>query len=122
MKLCLGTAQFGLDYGITNKSGLVPKSEVGKILESAKRNGIKILDTAIAYGSSESVLGQFDISGFDVITKIPTMQGSKCKIEILVNESMNRLNISAFYGIMLHNEIDVFENSNEQPIQNRLSR
>lgn len=112
MKLSLGTAQFGLDYGITNRNGLVAKSEVGKILELAKQSGISILDTAIAYGCSEYVLGQFDLSEFDIITKIPPMQYSKINIDTLVDKSMCRLNISTFYGIMLHDENDVFTNSN----------
>ena len=113
MKLSLGTAQFGLDYGITNQDGAVPQNEVGKILELANQNGIRKLDTAIAYGSSEKVLGKFDLSDFDVITKIPPMHSSRENIERLVSGSLERLNIRKLYGIMLHNEDDVFINSSE---------
>ena len=113
MKLSLGTVQFGLDYGITNKNGAVAQNEVGKILELANQNGIRKLDTAIAYGASESVLGKFDLSDFDVITKIPPMHSSSEEIDSLVISSLERLNINKLYGIMLHNEDDVFINSSE---------
>ncbi len=39
-QLCLGTAQFGLPYGITNQYGQVPESEVIGILELASKSGI----------------------------------------------------------------------------------
>lgn len=112
MNLSLGTAQFGLDYGITNHDGKVTLKEVGKILELAKAKGVKKLDTAISYGESENVLGQFDLSYFDVITKIPTMDSSSENIKTQIKESLHRLNISKLYGILLHNENDIFGNSN----------
>jgi aryl-alcohol dehydrogenase-like predicted oxidoreductase len=58
-KICLGTAQFGLDYGINNTRGKIPKNEVFGILEYALQNGIEFIDTAYAYGDSEKVLGEF---------------------------------------------------------------
>lgn len=57
-QLCLGTAQFGLPYGITNQYGQVPESEVCRILELASKSGIDLLDTAQAYGTAEMVLGR----------------------------------------------------------------
>ena len=35
-KICIGTAQFGSKYGITNKIGKTKKIEVRKILNLAK--------------------------------------------------------------------------------------
>jgi uncharacterized protein len=45
-KLCLGTVQFGLDYGISNKHGQTPEQEVTFILQTAPDAGIRLLDTA----------------------------------------------------------------------------
>ncbi len=56
--LCLGTAQFGLDYGITNAAGQLEIESVRKILSLAQRNNITFLDTAQAYGNAEAVIGQ----------------------------------------------------------------
>ena len=49
----LGTAQFGLDYGINNNCGQVSYDNTKRILEYAYSNGINMLDTAIAYGDCE---------------------------------------------------------------------
>ncbi len=56
-KIVIGTAQFGLDYGINNKTGKIPPEEVFKILDSMKEFGIDYIDTAQAYGDSENILG-----------------------------------------------------------------
>ena len=40
MKLTLGTAQFGMDYGINNKGGKISEIEVSKILKFALNKGI----------------------------------------------------------------------------------
>lgn len=58
MKLGLGTAQFGLDYGLTNAAGRVPERDVAAILSEAAQSGVCYIDTAPAYGRAESVLGR----------------------------------------------------------------
>lgn len=72
-QLCLGTAQFGLAYGITNKSGRVSEKQVRNLLQIAQRAGILWLDTAQAYGTAEQVLGQnlpFNHQ-FQLVSKLP---------------------------------------------------
>jgi spore coat polysaccharide biosynthesis protein SpsF len=53
----LGTAQFGLDYGVTNKAGMPSLDAMGGILRQAADLGIATLDTARAYGESERRIG-----------------------------------------------------------------
>lgn len=55
--LSLGTAQFGLDYGITNKGGLVDLKNVRSIVREASVSGVKLIDTAHAYGCAQERLG-----------------------------------------------------------------
>lgn len=55
--LCLGTAQLGLNYGITNKIGKLKESDAKKIINKAVSKGIKFFDTAQDYGRSEELLG-----------------------------------------------------------------
>ena len=73
-KLVLGTAQFGMNYGVANKSGQVTVEEASRIIEAAQRIGIDTLDTAQAYGSSEEVIGRclskLRHKNFHVITKV----------------------------------------------------
>ena len=76
MKLALGTAQFGLEYGIANQAGPVPLDEVKNIIRHAALRGIDTLDTAIAYGESESALGKVGVNGWNVITKLPALPGA----------------------------------------------
>jgi aryl-alcohol dehydrogenase-like predicted oxidoreductase len=68
-QLALGTAQFGLDYGITNTRGRVPQAEAEALLKQAWQGGIRILDTAQAYGNSEEVLGAAIRDAWRVVTK-----------------------------------------------------
>ena len=56
-KLMLGTVQFGLNYGIANTSGKPSLDTVMAILNEAWLGGINVLDTAAAYGDSETVIG-----------------------------------------------------------------
>jgi aryl-alcohol dehydrogenase-like predicted oxidoreductase len=62
-KICLGTAQFGLEYGINNQVGKPVESEVFKILDYANQQGVYNLDTADKYGSALEVLGAYRKNG-----------------------------------------------------------
>ena len=71
-KLCLGTAQFGLAYGVTNNLGKVSIHEAREIVEDAAMAGFGWVDTAQGYGDSESVLGEVGAArhGLQIIDKI----------------------------------------------------
>lgn len=68
-QLALGTAQFGLDYGITNTRGRVPAGEAAALLRQAWDGGVRLLDTAQAYGNSEETVGAAMEGGWRVVTK-----------------------------------------------------
>jgi len=59
MKLGIGTAQFGLNYGVSNKLGITPYNEVAEILDFAISEGCNTIDTAAAYGTAEGVIGSY---------------------------------------------------------------
>jgi aryl-alcohol dehydrogenase-like predicted oxidoreductase len=69
--LVLGTAQFGLAYGVAGRSSPVAELEIVQILEDAAGRGVRTLDTAPAYGDIESRLARL-CSGlpFQVISKV----------------------------------------------------
>ena len=58
MKLCLGTVQFGMDYGIRGQKKPSVTDAVA-CLDYATQNGINAIDTAAAYGTAETVTGEF---------------------------------------------------------------
>lgn len=106
-KIALGTVQFGLDYGISNKSGQVSLPEIAAILSICREAGIDILDTAHAYGSSEVQLGNAGFKDFKIISKLPVT--SKYNVSNFFLESLKRLNKKSIYGYMLHN-FSIYEN------------
>jgi aryl-alcohol dehydrogenase-like predicted oxidoreductase len=72
MELALGTAQFGLAYGIAGRRSPMPEDEAGTILMAAADAGVRMLDTAAAYGDIEERLaGLCQGFGFSVVSKIP---------------------------------------------------
>lgn len=58
MDLCLGTVQFGMNYGIRGQKQ-PSVEEACKMLDYATQNGITNIDTANAYGTAEDVVGCF---------------------------------------------------------------
>lgn len=71
--LCLGTAQFGMEYGL-RPVGRPPKKpsrdEVFRMLDLAREGGIEWLDTSAAYGDAEILLGDYPQgSAFHIATK-----------------------------------------------------
>jgi aryl-alcohol dehydrogenase-like predicted oxidoreductase len=105
-RLALGTVQFGLPYGIANKSGQVSPLEAKAMLQLATASGIDVLDTAIAYGESESCLGGIGSHGYRVVTKLPPVPAECADINVWVEDqisaSLNRLGVAAVYGLLLH--------------------
>ena len=67
-ELCLGTVQFGMKYGINNTLGQPSEENVFEMLDTAFENGIRVIDTARAYGTAETVLGRYFASGKNVYT------------------------------------------------------
>ncbi len=107
-KLALGTAQFGMDYGVNNPRGKVPFPEVSKILHLASSYKIDLLDTAYLYGESEKVIGRCLTNtglSFKLVSKLPSVE-SRVEAENYLSQSLKRLGVKNLYGYLIHN----FEN------------
>lgn len=106
IRLALGTAQFGLPYGIANQVGQVSRSEAKTMLQVVLANGVDTIDTAIAYGDSEACLGEVGTQGFKVVTKLPALPDSCADVsswvQQQVNTSLSRLGVTQVYGLLLH--------------------
>ena len=115
MKLSLGTAQFGGNYGI--KGGVkVKEQEVQRILDVCSRNGLETIDTASLYGDSERVLGRCNLEGFDVVTKVPSIAQESRPDEMLdfyLTNSLDRLSIEKLDGLLLHSSDDLLSRNGE---------
>jgi len=78
-KLGLGSVQFGMPYGVTNRDGMPSADEVAGILEIACAAGIRLVDTATGSKAREAVLGRSwpRSHQFCVVTKTPSMEKAK---------------------------------------------
>lgn len=113
MKLALGTVQFGLNYGIANATGRVGAQEAGAILQRAQVCGMDTLDTAIAYGDSEAVIGQLGIRKWKIITKLPGVP-EDCHdvaqwVHHQIQQSLARLRVAQLDGVLLHRPSQLLE-------------
>ncbi len=117
MKLALGTAQFGLNYGVANTLGKISHNSAEEIIKYCRSAGINILDTAISYGESEQCLGSIGVQDFNIVTKLPDIPDAISDIESWmmeeVSSSISRLNIKSLYGLMLHRPNQLFERNGE---------
>ena len=105
-RICLGTATFGLDYGITNLQGKLPLKDIEKILARALECGICEIDTAQAYGDAEERLGQIGLKDFQVTTKTSPSGDNitlgKWNISKALELSLSRLKVENCHGFLLH--------------------
>lgn len=121
MKVALGTVQFGVNYGISNKAGKTSRAEVGAILAAARSNGVNVIDTASLYGDSEVVLGQSlpADSGFRIVTKTPQfsrqmLDGADAQqLEDTLRSSLAKLGTTSVYGLLIHRADDLLQPSGD---------
>lgn len=113
-KLCIGTVQFGMKYGVNNVIGRKPtRQESFEMLDYALAHGINTIDTARAYGDAELLLGEYfrnkrNLAGIKIISKLrPNVieKGEKDIAGVMrreMEESLDRMAISELDGYLLH--------------------
>lgn len=112
-KLVLGTVQFGLDYGINNFAGKPEREKSLAMLSFAHEKGIRIFDTAFAYGDAEEILGEFSqrykaSDEVKIITKLKPNIVSEQKgslrdiVAANLEESLKRLKRDFVDGYLFH--------------------
>lgn len=110
-RLALGTAQFGLNYGITNTVGRPSDTEVRAILDVAAQGGLDLLDTAMAYGDSETRLGHAGTAPWNIVTKLPGLPEGGADVRAWVwsqaEAALGRLQRQSLYGLLLHRPTDL---------------
>ncbi len=115
--LCLGTAQFGFSYGITNSAGQVSEGEVAIILQKLEQAGIHWLDTAQAYGNAEMILGRClpKVHSLRFISKLPGQSEDVIRSsdvdawEQNFKASCSNLSISCLDAFLLHSPCDLLK-------------
>jgi len=117
-RICLGTATFGLDYGITNQQEKPSLEEIEKMLALAIQCGVYQIDTAQGYGDAEERLGQIGIKDFQVTTKISpprdNIQLGNWNISKALELSLSRLKVESCHGFLLHDTAPLHKEGAEQ--------
>jgi len=122
MKIALGTAQFGMDYGVSNSYGKVGQDDINKILEHSIKNKITYIDTAPIYGDSEFSIGRgvANTELFNIVTKTPVF-----KVDVITEKevqnlkstffsSLSKLKVKSVYALLIHNVSDIFKKNGDK--------
>ena len=110
-RLALGTAQFGMRYGIAHQGERVSRAQALDIVREAAGLGIRTADTAMAYGDSEEVLGHCPLQGWQVVSKLPGLpaevQDVGRWVQSAVESSLQRLKVERLHALLLHRPQDL---------------
>jgi len=112
----LGTAQLGMNYGVANVTGKLPKEDAISLIQSAISEGITTIDTARAYGDSEAIIGealssQTNSQEINVVTKLSPLEKinqSSSEEEIIeaveksIHQSLELLQMNSLQTLLLH--------------------
>lgn len=106
-KICLGTANFGLQYGkLENKLDPV---DIKLILSEAAHLGICHLDTAQGYGDSENSIAPY-ASDFRIITKISAKNlKNRSELSQSLLRSLERLDLPNIDSVLMHDTAEVLQ-------------
>ena len=110
-KLCLGTVQFGMNYGIQG-NGQPSSLEAISILNAAYDAGIRTYDTAAAYGTAESILKTFLSQSHisrDVVKIISKTKSHTSEMVSDAKQSLENLGFEYLDGCLLHDAKYVFD-------------
>jgi aryl-alcohol dehydrogenase-like predicted oxidoreductase len=118
-RLMLGTVQFGMLYGVANRTGQPAYRDVLSMVAAAIEGGVNCFDTAAAYGTSEEILGNalHELGAAEqvtVVTKIRPLSQAELSdstlaaiaIEQSVAESRRRLQLDCLPVVLFHRESD----------------
>ena len=110
MKLVIGSAQLGMNYGLFNNRRINNK-EFKKIEKLVLKSKINFIDTAISYGDSENIIGNSKLKNLNIITKIklPPKKNILVRDWVLkeISKSLYNLKINKIYGVLIHDYRDL---------------
>jgi len=102
-------------YGLAKPPRPVPPSAAGDILRMAHEQGMRVIDTAPAYGGSEEMIGRMLPEGhrFQIVTKTLAVRSDTItkddarRLRQTVLHSMSALKQTALHGLLVHQADDL---------------
>lgn len=113
-RLGIGTVQWGLDYGVANVNGRPGPEQIDAMLTEAHTAGVNFLDTARAYGDSETVIGEALrrtqlADRFVICSKFKYAGGDPAEeAERSIRESLSCLKLESLPFYLLHHAENAF--------------
>lgn len=104
MRLILGTAQLGLNYGIANDSGIPKAKDIDELFMICNENGINYCDTAYAYGASHKLVKS---RGIKIITKLSLGDPLRTRSEL--EELKSEFEGEVLDTVLVHNPNSLFD-------------
>jgi aryl-alcohol dehydrogenase-like predicted oxidoreductase len=120
-KLGLGTVQFGMPYGLAQPQHVVAHDEIAGVLTRAWQAGVDLIDTAAAYGDSESAIGELRqaTAMFTIVTKTLPVRADRIAASDIehvvsgVRASAARLRVSTLDALLVHESKDLLAEGGE---------
>ena len=115
MKLVLGSAQLGNDYGLVNGKK-IKKSDFLKIQNLVLKSNISFIDTGANYGNAEKIIGSSKLKNLQIITKLKLPEKKvdiKNWLENNIYSSLSKLNVDKIYGLLVHDVRDVLKKNGQ---------
>lgn len=116
--LTLGTVQLGLPYGVGNRDSTPSPAEAGAILDLAAQGGVRVIDTARAYGNSEASIGAWlkarRAEDMRIVTKVPALgtgpaRERKAALQDHLAASLSALGRDRLDLVLVHRETDLLD-------------
>jgi len=110
-RLAIGTANFGMPYGLSKSSDSLSVESVAEIIAKSRSLGIDCLDTANAYGNSQKVLGEIGVTGWTVVSKISTIPNDCSDVSGFIDRQieiiLSDLKVDEVETVLVHNASDL---------------
>ncbi len=103
-QIVLGTAQFGLGYGVTNTKGRLSDDDIAAIMAVALERGIADVDTAAGYGDAHLRLRPW-AADLRITTKVAGRHPDQ--IPALVGASLEELAVVHLDAVLVHDWHDL---------------
>jgi aryl-alcohol dehydrogenase-like predicted oxidoreductase len=111
-RLALGSAQWGMPYGIANRTGPPSGDELSALVTLARDAGVRTIDTARAYGESERRVGQLlsEQPDWRIVTKLaPDVDAPEAelarnleRVQASLEQSRAALGLATLPALLLH--------------------
>lgn len=105
MGLILGSVQFGVEYGITNHAGQPSLDTAFETLNAAWDAGIRVLDSAQAYGNANKVITEYHKhhkQRFSIINKVMRYPQKTEESAASLLRERDEMDIEKFDCVMFH--------------------